>query len=282
MEDDDLYQLLGIQRGASSEDIKKAYKREALRWHPDRNNAPNAELQFKKVSEAYQLLLDKDKRALYDRYGHDGIRNGVSASPSSFPNFNDHFGGFHGHHFMGAFDLFQHIFGGRDPFAQTFGGPSRDPFAGMFDHHQRMMDSFGPGFGNPFGRDPFFNRQRSMDPFGGGRVDPFGHGNNMLSMNSFGFGNHGFPSLGSGISGMQGTSTSTQTQYVNGVASTVKTSRNTYTDQQGNRVEEEKTIRSDGSGRTEETHRKWVNGELRDESTNQALPSNGNRRAIRE
>ena len=275
-----MYQLLGIPRGASSEDIKKAYKREALRWHPDRNNAPNAELQFKKVSDAYQLLLDKDKRGLYDRYGHDGVRNGGLTSPSSFSDFDDRFSGLHGHHFMGAFDLFQHIFG-RDPFAQSFGGPSRDPSASVFEQHQRMMDPFAPGFGSPFGRDPF-NRQRTMDPFGGGHLDPFGHHNNMLSMDSFGFANHGFSSFGSAMSGMQGTSTSTQSQYINGVASIVKTSRNAFTDQQGNRIEEEKTIRTDGSGRTEETNRTWINGELRDEQRNQAVPSNVKRRAIRD
>nr|XP_005887088.1 PREDICTED: dnaJ homolog subfamily B member 8 [Bos mutus] len=68
------YQVLGVQASASPEDIKKAYRKLALRWHPDKNpdNKEEAEKKFKQVSEAYEVLSDSKKRSLYDRAGCDG------------------------------------------------------------------------------------------------------------------------------------------------------------------------------------------------------------------
>lgn len=69
----DYYDVLGIPRDASKEDIKKVYRRLALKYHPDKNKAPDAEERFKEISEAYGVLYDDQKRKMYDNYGHNGI-----------------------------------------------------------------------------------------------------------------------------------------------------------------------------------------------------------------
>ncbi|MBV9355334.1 MAG: molecular chaperone DnaJ [Chloroflexi bacterium] len=85
----DYYEVLGIARGASDDDIKRAYRKLALQFHPDRNKAPDAEVRFKEVTEAYQVLSDSDKRSLYDRYGHAAFeRNGGGADFSNFSGLN--------------------------------------------------------------------------------------------------------------------------------------------------------------------------------------------------
>lgn len=68
----DYYNVLGIARGASDEEIKKAYRKQALRFHPDKNKSPGAEDKFKEVAEAYDVLSDSKKRDIYDRYGEEG------------------------------------------------------------------------------------------------------------------------------------------------------------------------------------------------------------------
>lgn len=70
----DYYKTLGIQKGASDEDIKKAYRKLALKYHPDKNKAAGAEEKFKEIAEAYEVLSDKKKRDVYDRYGEDGLK----------------------------------------------------------------------------------------------------------------------------------------------------------------------------------------------------------------
>ncbi|MBS7644554.1 MAG: molecular chaperone DnaJ [Candidatus Bathyarchaeia archaeon] len=69
----DYYRILGVSRGASKEEIKKAYRRLALKYHPDRNKSPDAEERFKEISEAYAVLSDDEKRRQYDLLGHEGI-----------------------------------------------------------------------------------------------------------------------------------------------------------------------------------------------------------------
>jgi molecular chaperone DnaJ len=73
MEKQDYYKILGIEKNASKDDIKKAYRRLALKYHPDKNKAPDAEEKFKEISEAYAVLYDDEKRRMYDQYGHTGI-----------------------------------------------------------------------------------------------------------------------------------------------------------------------------------------------------------------
>lgn len=99
----DYYEVLGIQRAASAEEIKKAYRRLALEWHPDkRPGDAAAEAKFKEIAEAYEVLSDSEKRDLYDRYGHDGLRaRGYSGAHFSsvediFSQFSDIFGGLFG------------------------------------------------------------------------------------------------------------------------------------------------------------------------------------------
>ena len=71
----DYYEVLGIGREADAGQIKKAYRKLALQYHPDRNDSEEAEGKFKEASEAYEVLSNDSKRQVYDRYGHDGLRN---------------------------------------------------------------------------------------------------------------------------------------------------------------------------------------------------------------
>lgn len=70
----DYYRTLGLSRGASGEDVRKAYRRQALRFHPDKNKEPGAEERFKEVAEAYDVLSDPKKREIFDKYGEEGER----------------------------------------------------------------------------------------------------------------------------------------------------------------------------------------------------------------
>jgi len=96
----DYYEVLGVQRGASEQEIKSAYRKLALQYHPDRNpDNPGAEEKFKECSEAYAILADTEKRSMYDRYGHAGVGNagaGAGFDPTVFQDFSDIFGEFFG------------------------------------------------------------------------------------------------------------------------------------------------------------------------------------------
>ena len=110
----DFYEVLGVPRGASPEEIKKAYRRLAMQWHPDRNpdRKQAAEEKFKEAAEAYSILSDPQKRAQYDRFGHVGV--GAPAGfggfdPATFSEFSDILGDFFG---MGGASGFGDLFGG--------------------------------------------------------------------------------------------------------------------------------------------------------------------------
>ena len=101
----DYYQILGIGRNATEEEIKKSYRQLALKYHPDRNPGDKAaEEKFKEASEAYEVLRDPEKRRLYDQYGHEGLRD---SGFTGFRDFGDIFGAFG--------DIFEDLFGFRDP-----------------------------------------------------------------------------------------------------------------------------------------------------------------------
>src|SRR5262245_55308968 len=104
----DYYEVLGVARNASEEEIKKVYRKLALKYHPDKNAGDSsAEVKFKEVSEAFEVLSDPDKRKLYDQYGHEGLRARGYAGPS-FTTVEDIFSQF-GDIFEGS--LFESLFG---------------------------------------------------------------------------------------------------------------------------------------------------------------------------
>ena len=111
----DFYTVLGIDRGASDEDIKKAYRKQAMQWHPDRNDgSKEAEERFKAVTEAYDVLRDPNKRAIYDRYGEAGLQGGGAGAA-----------GFHHVDLSEALNIFMRDFGGFAGFGDLFGSAPR-------------------------------------------------------------------------------------------------------------------------------------------------------------
>jgi molecular chaperone DnaJ len=112
----DYYEILEVERAADSDVIKKAYRKLALRFHPDRNGGDaEAEEKFKEATEAYEILRDPQKRAAYDRYGHAGVKSGAAAGGG----FNGGFG------FEDALNIFMRDFGGFGGFEDIFGGNRR-------------------------------------------------------------------------------------------------------------------------------------------------------------
>ena len=128
----DFYDILGLSRGASESEIKKAYRKLAMKWHPDKNqdNKEYAEKKFKSVSEAYEVLSDPKKKELYDQFGEDGLKDGFG-------------GGGGGFHASNAEDIFAQFFGG----GMGGGMGGGHPFGGMGG----MPGGFG-GMGGDFGR----------------------------------------------------------------------------------------------------------------------------------
>ena len=106
----EFYALLGVARDASEADIKKAYRKLAMEFHPDRNSAPEAEAKFKEITEAYEVLRDPQKRAAYDRYG----KAGVGGAGGGF--------GFHHVDLSEALNIFMRDFGGLGGLDSLFGG----------------------------------------------------------------------------------------------------------------------------------------------------------------
>ena len=97
--DTSLYEELGVEKTSTTAEIKRAYKKMALKYHPDRNKSPEAEERFKKISSAYEILSDQDKRSSYDRFGLDAVKGGSGMPPG--------FGGGGGN----PFDMFENLFG---------------------------------------------------------------------------------------------------------------------------------------------------------------------------
>lgn len=102
MEKRDYYEVLEVSRDADGTTIKKSYRKLAIRFHPDKNpDDPEAEDKFKEIGEAYEILMDEQKRAAYDRYGHRAFSQGTGASAGA--------GGFGG---ADPFDIFREVFSG--------------------------------------------------------------------------------------------------------------------------------------------------------------------------
>lgn len=122
----DYYAVLGIAKGASADEIKKAYRKKALECHPDRNPGdPKAEAQFKQVSEAYEVLSDDKRRQIYDQYGEDGLRGGGPGGMGGHGGM----GGMHGG-FGGGFSSMEEAL---RTFMGAFGGAQGAQGGGMFD-----------------------------------------------------------------------------------------------------------------------------------------------------
>ncbi len=125
MEYKDYYKILGVKRDASNEDIKRAYRKLARKYHPDVSKEADAEARFKEVSEAYEALSDPEKRAAYDQLG-SGWRQGQDFRPPPGWEFHGHgFGTGRGDADTAFSDFFESLFGGGDPFADMGGFRTR-------------------------------------------------------------------------------------------------------------------------------------------------------------
>ncbi|XP_062235697.1 dnaJ homolog subfamily B member 6b isoform X2 [Platichthys flesus] len=208
------YDMLGVQRNATQDEIKKAYRKLALKWHPDKNPdyKEEAERKFKELSEAYEVLSDESKRSIYDRYGKDGLSAGGRGGGEG--HYNHYDGG--SFTFRNPEDVFREFFGGRDPFADLFAEDPFDFYRGNCGRqggasHNRMggpIFAFGgfPAFGHGF---PAFDQGfSSFGGMGGGGVTSF-------SSSSFGGGGGG-----GGMGNFK--SVSTSTKFINGRRITTK------------------------------------------------------------
>lgn len=131
----DYYNLLGVQKGASVDEIKKAYRKLALQYHPDKNKEKGAVEKFKEITKAYEVLSDPKKRETYDQFGHAAFEQGAGQGP---------FGGFGGQQ-TGQYGPFTYTY-------STGGGSEGFDFGGFSDPFEIFEQFFG---GSPFG-----NRQR--------------------------------------------------------------------------------------------------------------------------
>jgi DnaJ-class molecular chaperone len=132
----DYYQMLGVSKSATDKEIKGAYRKKALEWHPDRNKSPEAEDMFKKINKAYETLSDPKKKQMYDQLGHQayeqyggrasgpaGGRGGAGGPFSYTYTGNPQDFGFDFNNINDPFDIFEQFFGGSSP----FGGQRRPP-----------------------------------------------------------------------------------------------------------------------------------------------------------
>jgi len=110
------YQVLGVKKDASDSEIKNAYRKKALQWHPDRNDSPEAEKRFKEINEAYQILSDKKKKQTYDQFGSGAFSGGYQSSHQGPFTYSYRSGG---GGFVDPFEIFESFFGGRSPFTSS-------------------------------------------------------------------------------------------------------------------------------------------------------------------
>nr|ABY87387.1 DnaJ-like protein [Haliotis diversicolor] len=159
----DYYKILNVAKGASDEDIKKGYRKMALKYHPDKNKSPGAEEKFKEIAEAYEVLSDPKKKEIYDKYGEEGLKGGMNSGGTSAGQGGTYHYSFHGN----PHETFRMFFGDENPFGSFFS-------SGFGGSSMRT-----PGFGHHFGPGGPDDMDVDDDPFGhqfhllGDQVDTF-------------------------------------------------------------------------------------------------------------
>ncbi|CAH8592058.1 unnamed protein product [Schistosoma turkestanicum] len=258
------YEVLGVEKTASGDEIKKAYRRLALKYHPDKN--PNkkeeAEKHFKQISEAYDVLSDPKKREIYDRGGR-----GPNANDEFIFEGSDPFSMFTRFHFRDPMDIFREVFAGSG--LDSFFGPSlHDLHGSNLGRTQRSNSHRNAGrqSGSPYHHAGRPNQMQSYDsmisnPFMGGLFDsPFGGSlfDPLMAFSSSGFGGPQATSSTSIFSSFGGSpnvggfrSVSTSSKYVNGkmvrVTKVVENGVETTTEEVDGQVTN-RTIRQCGNG----------------------------------
>jgi molecular chaperone DnaJ len=124
----DYYEVLGINKSSTQDEIKKAFRKLAMKYHPDVNKEKGAEEKFKEINEAYEVLSDENKKSVYDRYGHEGLSGAGQ--------------GFSSEGFSGFEDIFSSFFGGGSGggFSDFFGGGSRRQQSTRGDDLQQAVE----------------------------------------------------------------------------------------------------------------------------------------------
>jgi len=167
----DYYKTLGIAKGATDEEVKKAYRKMALKYHPDKNKSAGAEEKFKEIAEAYEVLSDKKKREVYDQYGEEGLTGGMGGGGGGNNNFTYTFHG-------DPRATFAQFFGTSNPFESFFNMPG---MAGGTGGHQAF---FNDGMDGMDGDDPF----ASLGGLGSGLGAGFGPTRTPFRSQSFNVG----------------------------------------------------------------------------------------------
>mmetsp|Transcript_20477 Transcript_20477/g.21142 ORF Transcript_20477/g.21142 Transcript_20477/m.21142 type:complete len:361 (+) Transcript_20477:49-1131(+) len=281
------YEILGLERNASEADIKKAYRKLAIKWHPDKNpdDPQGAAEMFKLIAEAYEVLSNPETKLQYDRYGHDGVGNGggggggggrsYDESDESYANYNRgsrksprrrHFDEHR------AFDIFNHFF------AEFGGDPFNDPFFTSFHHgvHRNNNNNYNNNsnnngnrqqrrhdpFADPFFSDPF----AGFGGFGGGGFGGFG--------SLGGFGHHDFDMMAGSRSAHFSTMSRNGTNMIG-----TSTSTTTVISPDGTKKTRKETTTIHPDGRKETKVEEFIN-DTRTSSTSNRLEYQDNSRSI--